>query len=141
MGGRTAYGCPGQTKARPKVNINNLNQKQMTSNKELLELQNNTETPKTENKPSQLIEKIRYEGTAFDIVGNTEDGYFVALGNFRITKTQEKNECRRMIDQKDYELILGLIGACIQADKNEAREAEITDKKARRAIEDAQNAY
>lgn len=87
----------------------------MTTQRELLELQNTTENPNTNNpKSSQLIEKERYEGTGFDIVGNPEYGYFVALGTYRITRAQTKEECIRMINEKDYELIIGLMGASIE---------------------------
>lgn len=93
----------------------------MNSQKELLHTQTSTENQNTNNKnsdlPSQLVEKEKYEGTGFHIVGNKEQGYFVALGTYRLTRMQTKEECITMIENKDYELILGLIGASIEADK------------------------
>lgn len=93
----------------------------MTTQRELLELQNTTEKPNTNNQQSsQLVEIEIYEGTAFHIVGNQEQDYFVALGKYRITKSQSKEECRRMINEKDYEIILGLIEACLQEKENQS---------------------
>lgn len=98
----------------------------MTSlkNKELLELQNTTGTNDTgsSNSTSQndeLVERIKVPGTGFEIVGNKEKGYFIALGTYRLTEFKSKEYCMKMIEIKDWDLIVSLIGAAIQADKRE----------------------
>lgn len=89
------------------------------TNSELLQSQTTTENQNTNNQKSntQLVERERVENTGFEIIGNEENGYFIALGTYRLTQAQSKKECLRMIKTKDYELLLGLIGACIEANK------------------------
>lgn len=93
----------------------------MNNHKELLHIQTSTENQNTNNQKSpdseQLYEREKYPDTGFHVIGNKEEGYFVALGTYRLTKMQTKEECITMIENKDYELILGLIGASIDADK------------------------
>lgn len=89
--------------------------------KELLQLQNTTDVTST-NKPNstELVRKEHVEGTGFDIVGNEEQGYMIALGNYRLTEWRKTiEECRDMIEKRDWELILGMMGACIQAAETE----------------------
>lgn len=102
----------------------------MTTQQELLKLQNTTDTQNTDNpKSSQLVEKEHYENTGFDIVGNEEYGYFVAIGIYRITEPQKtKEQCAQMIETKDYQLILGLIAASILADKTEQKNNPPVDR-------------
>lgn len=91
----------------------------METQEQLLQLQSTTQTADNLNSNSQLIEKEIHPGTAFQIVGNKEQGYFVALGYYRITEIHTKEECQRMINEKDYELILGLINASIIISKKD----------------------
>ena len=88
---------------------------------ELLKLQTGTESQSTDNQNySQTVERERYEGTAFDITGNKEVGYFVALGQYRLTQPRKhKSECIEMIDTRDYELLLGLMGATLLSHNKE----------------------
>lgn len=93
-----------------------------TTQRELLQLQNTTENPNTNNqKSSQLYEKERYEETAFDIIGNEEYGYFVAIGKYRLTEPQTKDECIKMIKEKDYKIILSLIEVGIMIHEEEKK--------------------
>lgn len=85
-----------------------------------------TQIPDKSQLNSELVEKEQVPDTGFHIIGNKEYGYFVALGTYRITKAQSKTKCLEMIETKDYELLLGLIGACIEADKKD-RERELDD--------------
>lgn len=86
-----------------------------TTQQDLLKLQNASEEQNTSNQQSsQLIERHLHPNSAFQIVGNKEQGYFVALGMYRITAQHTKEDCAKMIEQRDYELILGLIGASIE---------------------------
>lgn len=61
---------------------------------------------------SSTIKNIeRYEETPFGIVETneeTENNCFVALGNKRVSQLQTKEECERMIDEKDWTLITQL---------------------------------
>lgn len=85
---------------------------------ELLSLQNTTTETNTSNNNSnsELVEKERVDNTAFDIVGNKDHGYFIALGTYRLTPTYPlKATLKKMIKEKDYELLLGMMGATIQA--------------------------
>lgn len=91
--------------------------------REQLELQNTTGKTNTDKQHStELVHKEHVEGTGFDIVGDEEHGYFVALGQYRITKFQPKQECRHMIETKDYELLLGLIGAVMESVRTHTHE-------------------
>lgn len=84
---------------------------------ELLSLHTTTDSTNTDkpNSNSELVYKERVEKTAFDIVGNEDNGYFIALGSYRLISPQKTIEkCRIMIQTKDWELILGLIGACME---------------------------
>lgn len=85
----------------------------------LLKLQTSTDEPTTSNqKSSQLIEREHVKGTAFWIIGNKEQGYFITFGQYRLTEPRStKAACHKMIKERDYELIAGLIGACIEAHK------------------------
>lgn len=112
----------------------------MTQQAELLSIQSGTEKLNTNNnQSSQLVDKERVENTGFDIVGNQDHGYFVALGAFRITKAQSKEECNRMINEKDYELIIGLIGACMQAN-NALNPHEFSEEMQIKKVKDAKHA-
>lgn len=82
---------------------------------ELLNLHTNTESQNTNSQQSnsQLIEIERVTNTPFDIV-TTDQGTFVSVGKFRLTELKEtKQECREMIHNKDWDVIIGLIHAFI----------------------------
>lgn len=87
---------------------------------ELLQLQTGSDIIDSDNQNySQTVERNRYEGTAFDITGNKEVGYFVALGQYRLTQPTTKEKCAEMIDNRDYELLLGLMGATLLSHNQE----------------------
>lgn len=95
-----------------------------TTQNDLLKLQNGTEETHTprDNSPSELVERHRVPDTGFDIIGNKEKGYFVALGIYRITEPKQTiKECEQMIKQKNYEIILGLISASIIMNNKELK--------------------
>lgn len=110
----------------------------MLTQKDILQLQNTTD--QTHSKEStteneQLIEKIHIEGTGFDIIKIEGKRCFVAIGNYRVTKEQTEAECRQMIKDKDYELLIGLIGAVIQS--SHAEDKDITIKEVTRMLQAA----
>lgn len=83
---------------------------------ELLNLHTNTDQKNTDNKPSnsELIETEEVTGTPLKIVGNDEYGYFAAIGHFKLsTPVKSKQQVREAIHNKDWEIIIGLMGACI----------------------------
>lgn len=88
-----------------------------TKNIELLKLQNSASETNTDNNKSgntELIERHRVANTAFEICGSIEIGYFIAMGKYRLTAPKKtKEECLIMIAEKDYELLLGLMGATL----------------------------
>lgn len=86
-------------------------------NSELLQSQTTTENQNTNNQKSntELIERHTIKGTGFEIIGNPEKGYMIALGQYRLTEFQPTiYDCEQMIKNRDYELILGMIGAAIE---------------------------
>lgn len=95
-----------------------------TTQQDLLKLQNGIEETQqnNNNSPSELIEREKVENTGFEIIGNKEKGYFVALGIYRITEPRpSKGECRKMIANKDYEIMLGLMSASIIMSKTDLK--------------------
>lgn len=88
----------------------------METVKELLRLQTSGENQNTSNnEPSELVKKQLVEGTGFEIVTVENKGSFIVLGKYRLTDIYEtEEECREMIKNKDWELILGLMGAVME---------------------------
>lgn len=85
-----------------------------TTQRELLRTltSTNQQTPNNLNSSEQLVNRIPVENTGFWIIGDKDHGYFISLGAYRLTETrQTEEECREMIENKDWEIILGLIGA------------------------------
>lgn len=82
-----------------------------TTQDELLQLQSNTEKINTNNQHSseELVERHNYPNTGFLIVGNKEKGYFVALGQHRLTEFQTYGECETAITEKNWDLIVNVI--------------------------------
>lgn len=72
-----------------------------------LNTSNETNTDNSQSN-TQLVDKERYEGTGFDIVGNEEHGYFVALGNHRLTQPAPKEVAITHIKEKSWDLIFAL---------------------------------
>lgn len=58
---------------------------------------------------SELVE--RYPVDIFMVVGNPDKGYFVGLGQFRLTEPAGKQETEDKIKNRDWELIMNLMMA------------------------------
>lgn len=81
-----------------------------TTSKQLHESANATTTDNSNS--SQLVEQEPIENTPFKVVGNENYGYFVALGNKRLTEPQPtKDEAiAHLTDHKKWwQIILNLI--------------------------------
>lgn len=82
--------------------------------KELLRSLNFAKKQSTNSKQSaseELVNKYQVPGTAFQIIGNKEKGYFIALGQYRVSDPQKTvQDCQTMIDNKDWDLIVNLMG-------------------------------
>lgn len=81
------------------------------TNSELLNLHTTTESKNTHKQQSNS-ELIHTEDVgSFKIVGNEERGYFVSLGKYRLTEARTTiEECKKLIETKDWELLLALMG-------------------------------
>lgn len=86
------------------------------TNKELLHTQNSVANQNTDNQQSsQTIKREPVKDTGFEIITIEGKGSFITLGKFRLTDLKETPElCRDMIRNRDWELILGLMGAVLQ---------------------------
>jgi hypothetical protein len=72
----------------------------------ILNTSNNTEE-KINSKSSEIIKAEEYD--MFTIV-ETDNGYFIALGNNRLSEFKEsKQECKYLIDNKDWSLMFNVI--------------------------------
>lgn len=84
---------------------------------ELLNYTTTSNTTDSNNSPStsQIIKREPIPNTGFELI-STEQGHFIALGQFRLTQQYQTRETAlETVEKHDWELIIGLIGACIQA--------------------------
>lgn len=67
---------------------------------------------------SEVIKREPIEGTPFEIIGNQEKGYFIALGKFKITETENFDDrtniniqefAQYLIETKKWDIILNAI--------------------------------
>lgn len=81
---------------------------QSSPNSDLLQSQTNAQEQENSS-PSvtKIIERDPIEDTPFVIV-TIEQGSFIALGNRRITEYMPKDECKRLIKDRNWELITNL---------------------------------
>lgn len=98
------------------------------SQEQLLQLHTGSEKQSTNNQNStEIVQKQHIEGTGFDIVGNKEHGYFVAIGKYRITENKpiedELYSAIGELSNTGWEIIAGMIGAVTEAVK-EMEEAQ-----------------
>lgn len=73
-----------------------------------LEMQNGHDSPKP--KSTQLIQKEEIENTPFHVVGSEELGFFITIGNVRLTDPQKTmEEAYNMLDNHTWQIITNLI--------------------------------
>lgn len=93
-----------------------------TGMRELLHSQNYTpenNTNKQQSSNEELIERHTVPGTGFMINGNKQLGYFVSIGTYRVTENQPTiEECNKLITEKDYTLLMGIMYAVIKSVQN-----------------------
>lgn len=91
---------------------NNMNQSNTevtsSSNGELLGLQTNAQEQVSNYKSGELVQREHVEGTPFQII-TIEQGSFLAVGNKRVTDYTTKEECKRMIEEKGWDLICTVV--------------------------------
>jgi len=75
---------------------------------EILNTQSNTE--ETLNKNSHLTTNEPIEETPFRLVGNTETGYAITMGKYRLTKwTKTKEEALNKLETESWNIIANMI--------------------------------
>lgn len=66
----------------------------------------------------QLILKREIKGTPFTLTGNEDQGYFLTLGNYRLTEAKETpEEATEEIESNTWNIISRLVAAYIDFDK------------------------
>lgn len=90
--------------------------------KELLKsLTSVDENPNNEPSSEELVEREPIENTPFWILGNVTDGYFLAMGKFRVSPVfDEKSEVLDYMLIQQWNLILTIIGCCYQVYQEES---------------------
>lgn len=64
----------------------------------------------SEEPPTQLVEREQLEGTPFWIIGNNEEGYFLAFGKFKMTERYKtKDEVIEYLNSNEYNIIAQMI--------------------------------
>lgn len=86
------------------------------SQKELLNGQNSVEeTQNNSNSTETLIERIKVEGTPFWIIGEKGRGYFLIMGNTKITETRVTiAEVKEDMIKEMYNIIFRMTGTIVE---------------------------
>lgn len=85
----------------------------------------NAENTNSDSKHSSNYLVNRKTVEQFQIVGNDEIGYFIALGSIRLTMGGETiEECERRITSRDWELMINLILSLADAARQMAEEID-----------------
>lgn len=86
--------------------------------RELLQSQTNVEESQ-DNQNYPLIKREKVEGTPFHLVNANEEGWFIALGKYRMTEVgyYTKSELEVMVMNKDWTLILDTIAVLTEGQK------------------------
>lgn len=92
-----------------------------TSQKELLHLHTGSEEQNNQHSSNQqIINKEHVEGTGFDIIHYDQHGYWLVIGHYRVSETKKtKEELIKLIETKDWDLLIGVIGAAMQANQDQ----------------------
>lgn len=82
---------------------------------ELLNIQSNAEETDKQSSTSELVKRIDIEETPFQAVKLVDKGWFIALGQYRLTDYKEtEEECRLMAKEKHWELLLSVISVIVE---------------------------
>lgn len=80
---------------------------------ELLKLQTSVEETNIDNKNLVSVETI--DGTPLAVVGNDEEGYFIAMGQYKMTEIQKtKEEALENLKYNEWNIILRMMSAVIE---------------------------
>lgn len=88
----------------------------------------NNQSPSKQTSGETLVDRIPVKNTIFSIIGTQQNGYFIAVGKYRVSKGGlTKKKCQELIDQKDWELIFALMGIAIEQTEEIKHQHEETD--------------
>lgn len=77
---------------------------------EQLKLQTNAQEQENNNPYSKIVEKEHVEGTPFDIVNVQEKGWFLAMGQHRLTEPiTNKNALLQSIDNLPWDILMNMV--------------------------------
>lgn len=105
---------------------------------ELLHTQQNAEEQENN---SNLCEIKKMEGTPFTIVRKNDEGEFnsfIAIGNNRLTGMMTDEECERMIEEKDWNLLVQMtvyVASKLQEENHKQIQKEAGDEAAKKLTE------
>lgn len=91
-----------------------------TEQRDILQSTMNVEGVHNENSSTseQLIERMKVDGSPFTVIGEVNEGYFLAFGRYRLTerfKTKELVITHLMMEQ--YNIMMKMVAIMIQIDK------------------------
>ena len=96
----------------------------LKSGRGILKTQSGDENIPDLNKGQELIEREKIHNSPFELIGNQEIGYWIALGAFRISEKGSKAEKLREVENKDWDLIINVLCAIMAGkDMEEAQKA------------------
>lgn len=79
----------------------------MSKEQELMEQVNGAVIEKNE-----IISTRTVEGTPFKII-DTEKGAFIGFGRYRVSELTTVEDCRKIIEDKEWELLLSVVNAIV----------------------------
>lgn len=99
-------------KIKALLKLPNSAKKQHTNN---LNFRSKTEHPtqemETDPQNKVMLERHDVPGTGFQICGSEELGYFVSIGQYRLTEPKKtKAICLELINTRDWELLVSMMG-------------------------------
>lgn len=78
----------------------------------------NTKEAHSDNSSTKISLNEAIPDTPFRLIGDPDNGYFIAIGNYRITETQKTPAgAEYMIHKEPWIITANLIAAMLQADK------------------------
>jgi hypothetical protein len=96
----------------------------LKSGRGILKTQSGDENIPDLDKGQELIEREKIYNSPFELIGNQEIGYWIALGAFRISEKGTKSEKLREVENKDWDLIINVLCAIMAGkDMEEAQKA------------------
>lgn len=92
------------------MNTSKTDKQERDTQRELLQLQTNSEKSPDKASSTELVIREKIEGTPFQLINMDNKGWFLALGKFRMTEIGlEKEVLIKLVEDKDWTLILDTI--------------------------------